>query len=119
MNKVKLYFKDIFISFGMSILLLSLAAAIFTYTNLNDIYLDSFVFGIVMVSVLIGSTILSRKIKEKGIFYGALFGFIYCLIIYIFTALMYTGFFVSNTLGIYLLICVLSGMIGGIIGVNI
>ena len=72
-----------------------------------------------MVSILISSMLLLRKIKEKGLLYGALFGLIYFVIIYLVNVLSFNGFFVSNTLGIYFGICMLSGVIGGIIGVNI
>ena len=119
MLRIKQYMISLVISFVMAIILLSISAAIFTYTSINDIHLNSFVFGTVMISVLTGSMLLCRKVKEKGLLYGSIFGLIFCLIIYLFTALAYTGFFVSNTLGLYLAISVLSGIVGGIIGVNI
>ena len=119
MSKIKNIAFSLLVSFVVAIVFLSLSACIFAYTNINDRHLETFVFGVVMFSVLIGSTVLSKKIKEKGLMYGAMFGLIFCLIIYVFTCLSFTGFFVSNTLGVYLAISVLSGIIGGVIGVNI
>lgn len=119
MLKLKRYSFSLIISFLVAAALLSLSAVIFAYTNINDRYLDSFVFGIVTISVLIGSLILCRRFKEKGLVYGALYGLIYCLIIYLFNVIALDGFFVSNALGIYFSICVLSGIIGGIVGVNV
>ena len=50
---------------------------------------------------------------------GLIFGVIYFLIIYLLTAILYTGFFVNKAAGIYLLMASVSGMVGGVIGVNI
>ena len=110
MNNVKSYIFSLFISFFVAAILLCLSAVIFAYTNINDR---------VMLSVLIGATILARRIKKKGLLFGALFGLIFILLVYIITCMAYTGFFVSNTLLIYMAICILSGIVGGIIGVNI
>ena len=66
MVKIKNYFFSMMISFFVAIILLCLSAVIFTYTNINDRYLQMFIFGTVMISVLVGSTILAKKIKEKG-----------------------------------------------------
>ena len=119
MEKIKRYSISLGISFGIAIIFLLISSVIFAYTNINDRHLNSFVLGSVMVSILIGSMLLLRKIKEKGLLYGALFGLIYFAIIYLVNVLGFNGFFVSNTLGIYFGICMLSGIIGGIIGVNI
>ncbi|MEG0872807.1 MAG: TIGR04086 family membrane protein [Clostridia bacterium] len=119
MKKIKQYSISMIVSFAIAIILLCVTGAIFAYTNIADRHLSSFIFGIVMLCVLIGSTILSRKIKEKGLLHGAIFGFLFCILVYFFTVIAYTGFFISNTLGLYLAISVLSGVIGGIIGVNI
>ncbi len=119
MEKIKRYSISLLISFIVSIVLLIITSVIFAYTNINDKHLQTFVLGVVMLSVLIGSTLLLKKIKEKGLLYGAIYGLIFCLIIYIINVVAFSGFFVSNTLGIYFAICILSGIIGGVIGVNI
>ncbi len=67
MDKVKKYIFSLMISFLITALLLCLSATIFAYTNINDNYLQTFVFGVIMISVLVSSTVLAKKIKEKGI----------------------------------------------------
>ncbi|MDD3303624.1 MAG: TIGR04086 family membrane protein [Clostridia bacterium] len=119
MTKLKNYSISLVISFIISLIFISLTAVIFAYTNINDRHLQSFIFGTLLISVLVGSTLLSRKIKEKGLLYGALFGVIYCLLMYFIAVIESGSFFVSNTLGLYLGICAVAGVIGGIIGVNI
>ena len=119
MEKVKRYSISLVISFCVAAIFLIISSAIFAYTNINDRHLDSFVLGSVMISVLVGSMLLLRKIKKKGLLFGAIFGLIYFLIVYLVNVLAFSEFFVSNTVEIYLGICLLSGIVGGIIGVNI
>lgn len=119
MVNIKNYAVSLVISFLITIIGISVSSVIFAYTNINDIHLQTFVFGIILFSVLVGAMILSRKIKQRGLIFGAIFGIIYCLIVYLSSAIAYTGFFMSNTLLIYLVICFFAGIVGGIIGVNI
>lgn len=119
MVNIKNYAISLLISFVITLILISLVSAIFAYTNINDKHLQTFVFGIILLSVFMGSTLLARKIKQKGLIFGGIFGIIYCLVIYMASSIAYTGLFFSNTLLLYLVISFLSGVIGGIIGVNI
>ena len=119
MENVKQYTKFLILSYVIAIVLLSLSAVIFAYTNINDSLINIFVFVIVVITNLIGSTLTSRKIKKRGLIVGLLFGIIYFLIIYLLSAIFYTGFFVNKAVGLYLLMTSVSGMVGGVIGVNI
>lgn len=119
MVKVKNYGVSLILSFVIICILLCVTAGIFAYTSIQDRHLQLFVFGSILLSNLIGSLILGKKSKEKGILYGAFFGIMFCLILYIISVCAFNGFFVSNTLLIYLAICIISGMIGGVVGVNV
>lgn len=117
------YLKNYLMSFALSFVItlvgIGVTSCIFAYTNIADIHLQSFVFGVILLSVLIGATVLSKNLRQKGLIMGGLFGLMYCLVIFLSSAIAYTGFFFSNTLLIYLFISVLAGVIGGVIGVNI
>lgn len=119
MVKVKNYCISLLISFCIISALLCVTAAVFAYTNIQDRHLQSFVFGAFFISNIIGSMIVTRKIREKGILYGSLFGILFCLCIYVISVSTYNGFFISKMLGMYFGISIMSGIIGGIIGVNI
>ena len=77
MEKIKRYSISLLISFCVAAIFLIISSVIFAYTNINDRHLNSFVLGSVMISVLIGSMILLKKLKEKGFLYGLIFGIIY------------------------------------------
>lgn len=119
MKKFKYFAINLLISFILTAIFLAISSAIFAYTNIDDRHLQTFVFGIILLSNLIGSTLLSRKMKEKGLIYGGSFGIVYCIVLYLITSLAFNGFAFSNTLMIYLVISAVSGIIGGVIGVNI
>lgn len=102
----------------MILLLLLVSSAIFAYTNLNDKYLDIFMYSSIGISVFLTSIFLSRKIKSKGIINGSLFGLLVVLIMYSISGI-FTGFNFSAIVGVYALISIMTGLIGGAIGVNI
>ncbi len=104
MVKIKNYVFSLTIAFLIAAILLCLCAIIFAYTNINDRYLQTFVFGCVIISTLVGATILAKKIKEKGLLMGGIFGVIYVFCIFLITSIAYTGFVFTNTLLIYLVI---------------
>ncbi len=119
MENIKQYTKFLLISYAIAIVLLCLSAVVFAYTNINDSLINIFVFVIIVITNLIGSVLLSSKIKKRGLLVGLLFGIIYFLIIYLLSAIFYTGFFINKAVGLYLLMSSVSGIVGGIIGVNI
>lgn len=102
----------------LSIILLTIYALILTYTTLSESTITPVVLTITGVSVLAGSTISSRKIKKNGLIYGGTVGLIYILILYLASSLCLTGFSLSVNSFIMLAVGVVTGIIGGIIGVN-
>lgn len=119
MEYIKRFSIALVISFVISLILIFVASVIMTYTNIEDSMMLTFVFVSVIVSTLVGSTLLLRKIKTKGLIFGGLFGLIFMMAIYLVTVGCFTGFFVSQTMLIYFGMSIVSGMIGGIIGVNL
>ena len=119
MESVKEYTKFLIISFIAALILLCLTGVIFAYTNINDSLINIFVFVIIVITNLLGSTMLSHKIKRRGLLVGLIFGLLYFIIIYLISVIFYTGFFVNKDVGLYLLLTSIAGIIGGIIGVNI
>ena len=74
---------------------------------------------ITAVSILIGSSISTLKIKKMGLVNGALVGLIYILTIYVISSITGLGFALQLQTIIMMLAAIGAGMIGGIIGVNL
>jgi len=119
MEYIKQYTKFLLIAYVIAVILLSLSSVIFAYTNINDSLINIFVFANVVITNLIGSTLLGIRLKRKGFVIGLIFGLIYFLILYLISVIFYTGFFANQMVGLYLGLCAISSIVGGIIGVNI
>lgn len=119
MNTLKEYTKFMVISILIGVIITCLIGVLLAYTNINDNMLGTLIFVGTAISIFIGSTMLNRKFKKRGYLYGLIFGLIFFLLIYTFSCLLSTSFIFNTTVLIYLLMAIVSGAIGGIIGVNI
>lgn len=125
MNKIKLnnnniikVIKGSIISFLVSVILLFIFASLLVYTSLQETTIKPVVIIISIISILIGSSLSSIKIKKNGIINGALVGLIYILTIYILSSISLIGFNLNLYSIIMMIGAIVSGMIGGVIGVN-
>lgn len=103
----------------ISLLLLFIYANLLTYTNIPETSIVPVVITISGISILVGSSISSLKIKKQGMINGALVGLIYMIFIYLLSSIVFTGFGLDTTAIIMIVIGTAAGMIGGIIGVNL
>ena len=101
-------------SIVISIILLLIYATVLTYTNVSENTMTVVLIAISGISILIGSSISSFKIKKQGMLNGALVGLIYMIFIY-----LYLGFMLDTKSIIMIAVGVIAGMIGGIVGVNL
>ncbi len=103
----------------ISLILLLIYAGLLTGTDIPETTMTPVVITITGVSILIGSSISSFKIKKQGMLNGALVGLIYMIIIYLFSSILLTGFTIGIKSIIMIAVGMAAGMIGGIIGVNL
>ncbi len=102
----------------LSIILLTIYALVLTYTTISESTIMPVVLTITGISILVGSTISSRKIKKNGLICGAIVGVTYILVLYLASSMCMTGFSLSGNSFIMLAVGAITGVIGGIIGVN-
>lgn len=107
------------IALGITILSLFIFAILLTYTNIQESTMIPVVIIITAVSILIGSSLSTLRIKKNGLLNGALVGVIYILLIYIISSFTGSGFSLNIMSIIMLVSSIIAGMIGGIIGVNL
>lgn len=119
MKLIKNYLIGI-LSFIISVMLfLFIVSIVFAYTKIDDRFIDSGIFLSIAISAFISSFVLCRRTKKKGLVHGVVINIISILIIFVISCILNNSFVLTNTLGIYIAICVLSGIIGGILGVNV
>lgn len=103
----------------ISLIAVFIYAIILTYTNVSENTMIPVIIVIAGISILIGSYISNLKIKKQGMLNGALVGLIYMLFIYITSSIALTGFNLNMNSIIMILVGMITGIIGGIIGVNL
>lgn len=101
-----------------SIILLLIYAMLLCYTSLSENTILPVILVITGISILIGSMISTRKIRKNGMLNGGLVGIIYIIILYLTSSLFFVGFSLTLNSFIMLIIGSITGVIGGIIGVN-
>lgn len=103
----------------ITLILLFIYAILLTSTNIPETTMSVVVITITGISILIGSSISSFKIKKRGIVNGGLVGLIYIITIYLISSIALIGFSMNITSIVMLMVAIVTGMIGGIIGVNL
>ena len=110
--------KGMVISIILSLILLTIYAALLSYTSISENTMVPVVITITGISILIGSSISSMHIKKQGMLNGALVGLIYMLTIYILSSIFLSSFELTVNSIIMIAVGIGTGMIGGVIGVN-
>ena len=119
MNNLKFFGISLGVCYVIIISLFLITSAIFAHTNINDKYIDIFVYVSIFISMLTSSLLFSKKVKEKGIIYGAMFGIIAMFVFYLVVVMiMPEASFTLNIL-IFFILATIASSIGGIIGVNL
>ena len=90
-----------------------------TYTNIAESVIKPVIIIVTAISILIGSSLSTLKIKKNGLLNGAIVGFIYIFSLYIISSITGSGFNLNIISIIMLVASVVAGMVGGIIGVNL
>ena len=103
----------------ITLILLFIYAILLTSTNIPESTMSVVVITSTGISILIGSSISSFKIKKRGIVNGGLVGLIYIITIYLISSIALIEFSMNITSIVMLIVAIVTGMIGGIIGVNL
>ncbi len=111
--------KGVGIAFILTLVLVFIYSAILTYTNISESTIFPVVLFITALSILIGSSVSTIKIKKNGIINGGAIGLIYILLLYLISSFVSTGFGVNVSSLAIIGASILGGMLGGIVGVNI
>lgn len=117
-NSIRIIKGSIF-AIVLSLILLLIFAMLLAYTNISETTMVPVVITIAGISIFIGSTISTIRIKKNGLLNGSLVGLIYILLLYLCSSICFAGFSLNINSIITICVCVLCGMIGGIIGVNL
>ena len=119
MNKIKNILKSIIGAFIVTLICILVFSFILANTNLSDNYIRPVLLGITFFSISINSFLCLKKIKSKGLIYGLVIGVSYIFVLFVSSCVLNSGVNLTIYSYIQIIICILSGIIGGILGVNI
>ena len=103
----------------LTLILLFVFSIILTYTSVQENTINPVIIIITAISILVGSSISTLKIKKNGLLNGALVGIIYIFTIYIISSIAGAGFSINLSTIIMIIASIIAGMLGGIVGVNL
>lgn len=106
--------KGTLIAFFVTIIALMFFSILLVYTELSEETIKPVIITITGISILIGSSIGTKKLKKNGLINGAIIGILYILIIYIISSILNSNFAIN----LMSLIMIGIGLIGGILGRN-
>lgn len=117
-NNVKRIIKGSAFSIIITLIGLLIYSLILCYTSVAENTMPTTIIIITAISILIGSTISTSNIKKNGIVNGMLVGIIYIAIIYLISSIVTGNFLLNSNSIIMIIVSILTGALGGIIGVN-
>lgn len=111
--------KSLILSILLTFIALLLLSAVLNFTDVSENIISHSIIVISSVCIMIGSFIVSKKIKEKGILNGAILGILYMFVLYIISSIA-NGSFALNVSSLAMIgIGIIAGIFGGILGVNL
>jgi len=111
--------KGILLSYIVTIPLFLIFAFILSYTDFPEKYISTVVVIVTIVSVLVASSTVTRNARNKGWLNGIVVGFAYMLVLYVISSLVLDNYSINRYVITMMVIGILTGAIGGIIGINI
>ncbi|WP_051688091.1 TIGR04086 family membrane protein [Desulfofalx alkaliphila] len=101
-----------------SLFISMLAGAVYYLTGLSESTLPWLSTGILCFSVFIGGGYASARAKVKGLYHGLGVGIMFFIILWLVALIFLSGSVLLTGFGLKLLLSLVSGAIGGILGVS-
>lgn len=111
--------KGILVSYLFTLPMFAVFAYFLTFVDFPQKYLSTAVIITTLLSIVIAGWISTRNVRSKGWLNGGIVGIIYMLILYLLSSIVYREFTLNSHVLILLAIGVLTGSIGGILGINL
>lgn len=110
--------KGVIISILFTLIFLFIFSILLTYTTISEQFISPVIIVVTAISIFIGSSIGSSKVKKNGLLNGAMVGGIYLISIYLLSGIINKNFMLTTQSIIIIISGMICGMFGGIIGVN-
>ena len=113
------YLKNTAIGFVLTIVLLFLVSVVGVFASLPEAVMKLLVSAVTYTTIGICGFFAARHIRRGGLVSGAISGLIYTIVLYLIGSIVNGDFSLNSSSAIFALISVLSGALGGIVGINL
>lgn len=110
--------RGIVISFLFTLCMLISYSVLLVYTNLSEQTIRPVIITITGVSILIGSSLGTKKLTKNGLLSGGIIGASYILLLYLISSTVNSNFSINWVSIIMIIVGLIGGIFGGVIGVN-
>ena len=111
--------KTVALSFLMTLVFMGILALLICFTPLPEESVTPCVYVLNYISVFLAGLFSAAKGKRRGFLTGALAGGLYMMLLYLLGFVLFGGVeFTRGTL-MQIIYCILTGMAGGIVGINL
>lgn len=110
--------KGLLVTIVFSFILLLFNTLLFFFFPLSEFFVPYFIFGFTLISILVGSVYIGKRVEKKGWFKGGMLGLIYVLILSILSFSCLPGLGFNLNIFTKLFIGFSFGTIGGVLGIN-
>lgn len=116
---IKVYAYGLIRGYIISMLLFFLVALLITYTSLGENVIPFVTSVIMILGIVFSSVYCSAHLQKKGWLHGALIGLIYILILILLSKIFISDYSIDSTAMYKIILATTTGVIGGILGVNL
>ena len=110
--------RGILISFLFTLCMLIIYSVLLVYTNLSEQTISPVIITITGISILIGSSLGTRKLHKNGLLSGGIIGSSYMLLLYFISSIIGSNFGIDWVSVIMIIVGLIGGVFGGVVGVN-
>ncbi len=110
--------KGIIVSYIITIPAFIVFALVLSYTDFPEKYLPAVVLITTIMSIFVAGSTTTKHIKSRGWLNGGAVGLVYILVLYVLSSIVYKDFTINRQIISMALIGLLTGSIGGIVGIN-
>lgn len=118
-NLLKTYLKSVARGVLLSVILLVIGALVFYFSNLNQDYMQTFIWIVTIISICYAGIYGAYKIGRRGFLHGALIGILYIVLLAFVAILAERGHLNMRTYTIMFLMSLVIGSLSGMIGVTL
>ena len=113
------FFKGVLIAVLVTVVVFLISAVLLSYTSLPEESIPVISTSVKLIGALVAGFVPAKKSGNRGIITGAISGLLYILIIWLIASITSSGAVFGVSFFTTAALCVVSGALGGIFGVNL